>query len=59
MKGVFVTKEDGVIKESVIKLNYIFTISRQMIKKRLFHLPDNKKKKVFDELIKRLGSLIS
>ena len=27
MKGIRLTKQEGAIKESVIKLNYIFTIS--------------------------------
>ena len=27
MKGILLTKKDGALKDSVIKLNYIFTIS--------------------------------
>ena len=38
MKGVILTKKEGAIKDSVIKLNYIFTISKSMISKTLFHL---------------------
>ena len=38
MKGVPLKKEEGAVKDSVIKLNYIFTISKAMISKTLFHL---------------------
>ncbi len=57
MKGIPLTKKDGAVKESVIKLNYIFTISERMIQKTLFHLPYQKKKEVFDHLINRLQGL--
>ncbi|GAF99280.1 unnamed protein product [marine sediment metagenome] len=57
MKGIPITKKEGAIKESVIKLNYIFTISKNMISKILFHLNPKKKKQVFDELIKKLNEL--
>lgn len=58
MKGILLSKEDGVIKDSVIKLNYIFTISEDMIQKKLFNLTNKKKKKVYEELVKNIGSLI-
>jgi len=57
MKGIFLTKKEGAIKESVIKLNYIFTISEKMVEKILFHLSNNKKKEVFDESVKKLKNL--
>ncbi len=57
MKGVPLTKKEGAVKDSVIKLNYIFTISRAMISKTLFHLNRDKKRIVFDELTKRLNEL--
>ena len=57
MKGVPLTKKEGAVKDSVIKLNYIFTISRAMISKILFHLNKDKKRMVFDELTKRLNEL--
>jgi len=57
MKGVILTKKEGAIKDSVIKLNYIFTISKSMISKTLFHLSKEKKRTVFDELTKRLDIL--
>ena len=54
MKGIMITKKDGAIKESVIKLNYIFTISEKMVKKVLFALNDDKKKIIITEIMKRL-----
>ena len=54
MKGILLTKKDGAIKESVIKLNYIFTISDKMIIKNLFSLSIEKKKLLVSELIKKL-----
>ena len=57
MKGIILTKKEGAIKDSVIKLNYIFTISKAMISKSLFHLNKDKKRIVFNELTKRLNEL--
>lgn len=57
MKGIALTRKDGAVKDSVIKLNYIFTISSAMIEKVLFSLSADKKKKVFDGLAERLSSL--
>jgi mRNA interferase MazF len=57
MKGVLLTKKEGAIKDSVIKLNYIFTISSAMIEKTLFSISKEKKKKVFDELLLNLKDL--
>ena len=44
MKGISLTKKEGAIKDSVIKLNYVFTISDKMIKKMLFSIPQEKRK---------------
>jgi len=57
MKGIPLTKKEGAIKDSVIKLNYIFTISKAMITKTLFHLNTEKKRIIFNELTKRLNEL--
>lgn len=57
MTGIPLTKEEGAIKDSVIKLNYIFTASRAMIEKVLFSLSAEKKRKVFDGLVKRFKGL--
>jgi len=57
MKGIPLTRKEGAIKDSVIKLNYIFTVSSMMIKKRLFSLSEEKRKIVFDELVNKLSGL--
>lgn len=57
MEGVPLTKEEGALKESVIKLNYIFTVSNHMVEKVLFKLGSEKKRIVFEELNKKLLSL--
>jgi len=57
MKGIPLSKREGAVKDSVIKLNYIFTISRAMISKTLFHLNKNKKQMVFNELSEKLSNL--
>ena len=57
MEGVSLTKKEGMIKNSIIKLNYIFTISNQLVSRKLFSLSPEKKKEVFEKLISRLNSL--
>ncbi len=57
MDGISLTKKEGAVKDSIIKLNYIFTISKMMIEKTLFSLSKEKKKLVFNEMVKRLESL--
>jgi len=57
MKGIPLSKSEGAVKDSVIKLNYIFTISNEMASKVLFHLRKEKKQLIFNELTKRLEHL--
>jgi mRNA interferase MazF len=57
MKGIPLSKSEGAVKDSIIKLNYIFTISEQMIWKVSFHLSPEKKSLLFNELTKRLSEL--
>ena len=57
MNGIPLLKKEGAIKDSVIKLNYIFTVSESMIEKVLFSLSKEKKKQVYNELIGRLSDL--
>ena len=57
MKGLPLSKGEGAIKDSVIKLNYTFTISEEMVSKVIFHLSKEKKRLIFDELSKRLDGL--
>jgi len=58
MKGVPLTKKQGAVKDSVIKLNYIFTVSKAMIEKVLFSLTREKKKEVHDKLVEKLRGLV-
>ena len=54
MKGIFVPKEEGLVVDSVIKLNYIFTISKERIKKKLCSLSQKIKNKVCEQLKERI-----
>jgi len=55
MKGIPLSKKEGAIKESIIKLNYIFTISEKMVEKFLFRISEEKKKFIKEELIKKIN----
>lgn len=57
MKGIVLTKEEGAVKDSVIKTNYIFTISGMAIKKRLFALSPQKKRELYKDLLNKLSGL--
>ncbi len=57
MKGIPLTENEGAIKESIIKLDYIFTISEEMVSKVVFRLSKEKKNILFDELTKKLSGL--
>jgi mRNA interferase MazF len=57
MKGIPLSKSEGAVKDSIIKLNYIFTISNEMVSKVIFHLSKEKKHLIFEELCKRLDGL--
>ncbi|MHB8361467.1 MAG: type II toxin-antitoxin system PemK/MazF family toxin [Thermoplasmataceae archaeon] len=57
MDGVPFLKSEGAVKDSVIKLNYIFTVSEQMISKVLLRLTSEKRELIYSELIHRLNSL--
>ena len=57
MKGIPLSRKEGAVKDSVIKTNYIFTISEKMVKKKLFSLSREKREKLFNALYKRLQAL--
>lgn len=57
MKGVPLAKKEGAIKDSVIKTNYIFTISEAAIKKKLFALSKQKKTELYNDLTDKLSGL--
>ena len=54
MKGIPISVKEGAMKDSIIKLNYIFTISEKMIIKSLFSLSAEKKMLLISEFMKRL-----
>ena len=54
MKGISLTKKEGMLEDSIIKLNYIFTISENMVKKVFFNISNEKKSLVKSELINKL-----
>ena len=57
MKGVLLSRKDGAVKESIIKTNYIFTISEAMIKKKLFTLSKQKREELYSALVARVSKL--
>lgn len=57
MKGIHISTKEGAAQDSIIKLNYIFTITNEAILKTVFHLSPDKKQLIFDELSKRFGGL--
>ncbi len=57
MQGVPLSMDEGAIKPSVIKLNYIFTVSEVLVKRKLFSLGPMKKQQIFDALTLKLSGL--
>ncbi len=57
MKGVPLGRKDGAMKDSVIKLNYIFTISESAISKVLFELSAGKRREVYRGICKLMTGL--
>ncbi len=55
MRGVPLSVVEGAAKDSVIKLNYTFTISEKMVKKVLFSISKEKKRLISSEFSKRLA----
>lgn len=54
MKGISIIKKEGMAVDSVIKLNYIFTISEKMVEKTLFSISQEKKNLIKEELMKKI-----
>ncbi len=57
MNGIRISVKEGAAQESILKLNYIFTIADNAVLKTAFHLSADKKRMVFNELGKRLEGL--
>ena len=58
MSGISLTKSEGAIKDSIIKLNYLFTISEVMIDRILFQLNKTKKEIIYEDLMKRFKAIV-
>lgn len=58
MDGIPLTVKEGAIKDSVIKLNYIFTVSSVMVDRVLFSLTKEKRTIVHDALLKKVSALV-
>lgn len=54
MEWIPLSTKEGAVKDSVIKLNYIFTISEKMVEKHFFSLSAEKKRLLVSEFAKRL-----
>ena len=59
MNGIPITVKEGASQDSILKLNYIFTITNETILKTVFHLGKEKRQIVFNELQKRLHGLVA
>ena len=57
MKGIPLNKKEGAMEDSIIKINYIFTISKILVHKILFHLSTEKKRTIYNELLVYLEKL--
>ena len=57
MKGIRISTKEGAAQDSVIKLNYIFTITDGAIIKTVFQLSPEKRHIVLEEFINKLGML--
>ncbi len=57
LKGIPISTGEGAAQDSVIKLNYIFTVTNEAIIKTVFRLSKEKKRMVLEEVVKRLEAL--
>ncbi len=57
MKGIYLSTSECVPQDSVIKLNYIFTITNNTILKTVFRLSKEKRQLVLKELKEKLEML--
>jgi len=53
MQGILLPKSEGLIVDSILKLNYIFTVSKKRIRKVLTHLSEEKRKEICKDLLKK------
>ena len=55
MKGIPLLKKEGALVDSIIKTNYIFTIDKSEVIKKLFSISDKKKKIICKGLNQLIG----
>ena len=48
--GVLIKKESGLKKDSIVRLDYIFTLDDSLIEKKLISLSENKKREICELL---------
>jgi mRNA interferase MazF len=54
MQGIPLKKDENMIENSIIKLNYIMTISKDSVKKYIFTITEEKKRLVKKEFMNKL-----
>jgi mRNA interferase MazF len=59
MSGIRLTKGEGLIKESILKLNYIFTLPKHTVIQKICYLCYSKRKEIYLELEKLLREIIT
>ncbi|GAB6887857.1 hypothetical protein JCM13304A_13550 [Desulfothermus okinawensis JCM 13304] len=53
VEGILIPRNEGLIVDSVLKLNYVFTVSKNRIRRRLTSLSEERKKIVCQNLLRR------
>ena len=59
MHGIPLTIAEGAKKESIIKLNYVFTVAEQLITKTFFRLTAEKRRIMYIQLHKKISGLLA
>ena len=54
MQGINLSTDEGAIRESIIKTNYLFTVSKSIIARKLFKLSNEKKQIVCRDIKKKI-----
>lgn len=54
MQGISLTMQEGMVADSIVKLNYIMTLTEVMVKKYLFSISEEKKQQIKEELCEKL-----
>ncbi len=57
MNGVLLKKEDGLIKESKVKVSLVFTLIKKNIVDEICEISNLKKEEIYNEFIKKINYL--